>query len=121
MNKWTANLEHRQSLAWRCVVVILSVALAFSLTEALQPVIRPTPLFFLAVIISTWYGGLVAGLLASLLGVMAIDWFFFVPIHSFKPSLQGFLLLLIFVLSALLGDYERKRRRRAEASLRRAL
>src|SRR6266545_6968274 len=100
-------------------VAVLSVAVALGLTLLLQPNMRPTPLFFAAVILSTWYGGLIAGGLASLLAVLAIDYFLLAPIHSLDLSRESGLLLLIFMLTALFTDYESRRRQRAEASLRR--
>ena len=121
MDKQIRNLHGRQSRALGYAVAVLLVALALGITELLQPDMRPTPLFFLAVSITAWYGGLAAGGLASLLSVLAVDYFFLIPIYSLKPSWGDLLLFLFFMLTALLIDYESWRRRRAEASLRRAL
>ncbi|MEN3330758.1 MAG: hypothetical protein V7641_123 [Blastocatellia bacterium] len=115
------NISRRPSSALSYAVAVLSVALALGITELLQQDVRPTPLFFLAVSISAWYGGLAAGSLASLLAVLAVDYFLLIPIHALKPSWDDLLLLLFFMLTVLLIDYESRRRRRAESSLRRAL
>jgi len=121
MDRQTLKHHQRQSPALGYAVAVLSVALALGMTKLLQPDLRPTPLFFLAVSISAWYGGLAAGALAALFAVLALDYFFLPPLYSFTLSSEDLLLLLIFMLTALLIDYESKRRQRAEASLRRAL
>ena len=46
---------------WRCGLAVLTVALAMLATYFLQPYVFRTPLFFLAVMISTWAGGKVPG------------------------------------------------------------
>jgi PAS domain S-box-containing protein len=121
MDRQILNPDHRQSGALGYAVAVLSVALALGITELLQPDMRPPPLFFLAVSITAWYGGLAASGLAALLSVLAVDYFLLTPIYSLKPSWDDLLLFLFFMLTALLIDYESRRRRRAEASLRRAL
>ncbi|EGK90775.1 PAS domain S-box protein [Microcoleus vaginatus PCC 9802] len=67
-------------------VATLSVALALGLTRSLLPWIYPTttPLFFIAVIVSTWYGSLGAGLLATILSTLAINYFFIEPFYSLQ-------------------------------------
>jgi PAS domain S-box-containing protein len=121
MDRQIPNTGLRQTNAFGYAVAVLSVALALGITELLQPDMRPTPLFFLAVSITTWYGGLAAGGLAALLAVLTVDYFLLTPLYSLKLSWGDLLLLLFFMLTALLIDYESQRRRRAEASLRRAL
>jgi PAS domain S-box-containing protein len=121
MDRQRLNPGRGSSRALGYVVAVLSVALALGVTELLQPDMRPTPLFFLAVTISAWYGGLGAGTLAAALSVLAVDYFFLNPAHTFTLSHEDALLFFFFMLTALLIDYESRRRQRAEASLRRAL
>lgn len=66
------------------VIALLSVALALGLTRWFLPWLYPTitPLFFIAVIVSAWYGGLRSGLLATVLSTIAIDYFFIEPLYS---------------------------------------
>ncbi len=73
---------------WRYGVAVLATALITALTIALQPFLRNgvMALFFGSVMISAWYGGLGPGLLASLLSVLASQYFFFPPIYSLKVS-----------------------------------
>ena len=55
---------HWKLLARRIAIPLAAVGLAASLTWVLWPYIRPTvsPLFFVAVVASSMYGGLSAGL-----------------------------------------------------------
>ena len=67
-------------------VATLSVALALALTRSLLPWLYPTttPLFFIAVIVSSWYGSFGAGLLATMLSTLAINYFFIEPFNSLQ-------------------------------------
>ncbi|MEG4272168.1 MULTISPECIES: PAS domain S-box protein [unclassified Microcoleus] len=67
-------------------VATLSVALALALTRSLLPWLYPTtmPLFFIAVIVSAWYGSFGAGLLATILSTLAINYFFIEPFYSLQ-------------------------------------
>ncbi|AKG20449.1 PAS domain S-box protein [Calothrix sp. 336/3] len=65
-------------------VAVLAVGSALLLTLWLEPVLTPTlfQLFFAAVAVSAWYGGMGAGLLATLLSTVAISYFFLESISS---------------------------------------
>jgi hypothetical protein len=53
-------------------LAFVSVAGALLLTQALHSVF-PTPLFFAAIVVSTWFGGMVSGLLAvALAGILVM-------------------------------------------------
>jgi PAS domain S-box-containing protein len=45
----------------------------------------PFLLFYLPVIVSAWYGGIWPGLLATLLSVLAIDYWYFPVLYTFHP------------------------------------
>ena len=84
---------------------VLSVVLALLLTQRLLPLIAPTvsPLFFAAVMFSAWYGGLGPGLLATVMSVLASDYFLFPPLYSLgQAGGAGFVQLVVFSLVALL-------------------
>src|SRR5689334_12409697 len=78
-----------------------AVALALLLTILIRLLGGQTifALFFLAVIASTWYGGLGAGLLAILLSVVLSDLFLLSPIGGL--SFDGLGQLLVAALTAL--------------------
>ena len=44
------------------------------------------PLFYAAVIVSSWYGGRSSGLLSVLLATLAVDYYFVPPAHRFTLS-----------------------------------
>jgi PAS domain S-box-containing protein len=86
-------------------VALLSVALALGISLPLDPLIKPTPtsLFFVAVMVSAWYGGLYPGLVTTVLSTLAINYCFIPPYYSLKIDEPGSLLRLgVFVMAALL-------------------
>jgi PAS domain S-box-containing protein len=103
----------------------LSVALTLALLFLLPPLQQnPFFLFTMAVMISAWWGGLRPGLLATVLSVAAVDYFFLHPTWSFATGLNELLQLLVFallavVISSLNGQRWRalEKLRDAEASL----
>lgn len=107
---------------FRYGVAVLSVVLSLVLTWLLWPLLDPPvfSLFFAAVMISSWYGGLGPGLLATALAVLVID---ISLLHfSGKPTLtlHSVLRLAVFILVALLISSLTAARKRAEAALRKA-
>jgi PAS domain S-box-containing protein len=86
-------------------VVFLSVALTLGLTLLLYPWLHPTsmPLFFVAVMVSSWSGGLRSGLMATVLSTLAINYFFIEPRYSLHiPNLETVLRLSVFFIAAIL-------------------
>src|SRR5262245_63371231 len=67
-------------------LAILSVALATVVRLALDPLIggsAPLLIYFaIAVILTSWFGGFWPGLLAIILSILTIDYFFFEPKYS---------------------------------------
>ncbi|WP_392535046.1 ATP-binding protein [Nostoc sp. C117] len=105
-------------------VALLCVASAFGATLLLKPYITPTPavLFFPAVMVSAWYGGLAPGLLATVLSTLALNYLFFQPLHTLNiTNLNALVPLVVFILAAGLISYlnesRRTAQRKAEASL----
>ncbi|HWP48478.1 MAG TPA: ATP-binding protein [Candidatus Limnocylindrales bacterium] len=100
-------------------MAISVVILALLLTYGLWPLIEPSadPLFFAAVTISSWYGGLGPGLWATFLSAWMIDYFFMPPTHSLTFGLDDMLELSVFVLVALLISSLTETRRRLEKEL----
>ncbi|OKH29960.1 PAS domain S-box protein [Calothrix sp. HK-06] len=89
----------------RYIVAALSVAGALLLTVLLHSLLKSTifSLFFAAVTFSAWYGGLEAGLLATVLSILACD-FFLAPATDNFILRHGanFLHLVLFSLVAVL-------------------
>lgn len=105
-------------------VALLSVALAVGTNLLLSSYLAPTltPPFFAAVMVSTWYGGLGPGLLATALSTLAINYFLVEPLYSLNiPNLGTLARLGVFVMAAILinslNAAQRSAQRRAEANL----
>jgi len=75
---------------------VVVTALAFALTLVFESVLERTLLLFFATAVasSAWYGGLGAGLLATVLSVGAVDYFFVEPLHRIRPHDPGDVLAL---------------------------
>ena len=92
------------SLARRYGVAVSAVALALLLTLAIPPVRNesPTALFFAAVMVSSWYGGLEAGLLATALATGAINYFIMPQVYAVVLGPGEIVRISVFLLVALL-------------------
>ncbi len=93
-----------------------SVLLAFLITRWLHSIF-PTPLFFGAIIVSTWYGGTGSGLLAILLASGVLDYYFVPPGQRFTARTLEFAYLIQFLAPALITCWRVKKRKDVEVSL----
>lgn len=75
-------------------------------------------LFLAAVTVSTWYGGVGPGMLATGLSVVLLDYFFVGKIYSIDLGVDVDIELVAFVLAAMLINSLNLKRRRLEAALR---
>ncbi len=115
-------LNLTRSRLQRYSVAVLTVVVALLLTQLLWRLIKPTltlyPLFFAAVMVSSWYGGLGPGLLATALAALACVYFLIPPLYSLAGSWFSMVGLIQFVLVALmisvLNTMLRSTQRRAE-------
>jgi two-component system sensor kinase FixL len=106
---------------WQYALAVVSVAVALAITDALEPYTTlRTPLFYIAIIASAWFGGMGPGLLALALSTLAVE-YYFVP-TAFVPELgiDGGPFILLFSLSGLLACWISVQRRRAEEALKEA-
>ncbi len=106
-------------MAWtRILGVAVGATLAAALvTAALQAVLgKPEALLFAgAVAVSAWYAGRAAGLLASALSILALDYFFIAPIGSFEPDLHKAIYLAAFTFVAFIISSTNEALRHARA------
>jgi C4-dicarboxylate-specific signal transduction histidine kinase len=109
---WTSAISN-------AALAFVSVAVALLLTQALNSVF-PTPLFFAAIVVSTWFGGAASGLLAVALATVVLDYYFLPPIHRFAVKAGELPYLIQFAIPALLTCWFVKKRKDAEGSLRQA-
>ena len=98
----------------------LSVAISLAATLLLQDYTFRTPLFFPAILLSTWFGGTGPGLLAVLLSTLSINYLSSSrdsPLHLVFAILS---ILSVFLFTALVISSWSAGRRRAEAALEQA-
>src|SRR5271168_4548075 len=79
-----------RSLVLQYLCAVVTVALATWLRLLLDPLLGdqvPFPTFFLAILLTAWYGGMRPALLAVILAVVFLDYFLIPPRGSF--GLQG--------------------------------
>jgi C4-dicarboxylate-specific signal transduction histidine kinase len=124
-NRRTKNHVDNQpgTRAWRfarqVALAAICVGLALLVTEGSQSVF-PTPLFFAAIVISTWLGGAASGITAVILATLLLNYAFVPPAYHFalKPGQWSY--LTQFVVPALLTYWFVQKRKDAESSLRHA-
>src|SRR4051812_45051332 len=94
------SMSHAPALgsAWlRIATPVITSSVAAVVSGALLPPLAgvPTGLFILSVLASTWFAGVEAGILASLLGGVAFDYFFIAPRFSFEITSPSSLMNLV--------------------------
>src|SRR6266542_6479344 len=122
-SNWCSRMliESRPPLL-RYAIAIASVGLAVALASLLPYRADPShfTLFFAAVMVSAWFGGLGTGLVATILSDLSLDYCFIAPIHSITLDWQAFLRLGVFLVVAVGTSYLTTARKRAEEELRKA-
>ncbi len=106
----------------RYAMAILLVGLALGLANLLPWRADPShfSLFFVAIMLGSWYGGLGAGLTATVLSALLLERYF-MPNRAFVPlDWRAFLRLSVFMSIAFLTSYLTNARKRAEEELREA-
>ena len=102
-------------------VAAISVGIAGVITLKLGAVIKHSAtLFFCSVMLSSWYGGLWPGLLAALLSVVALDYYFMPPLYTFGFGVEEAPDTIAFVATAFFISWLNGNQRRAKESLRQA-
>src|SRR6266478_69344 len=108
------------SAVLRYGLAVSSIAVALILTLLLGPEALQSPVFFLAIILSAWIGGIGPGLVAAALATLALTFFFLPPLYDLRLDPHYTPQLVVFFLSALLISSWSAARRRVEHALRRA-
>jgi PAS domain S-box-containing protein len=101
-------------------VAVVSVAAGLLLARWLQPALDPELPLLVAVLIAAWFGGFRPALLASLLGTLAVAYYFSSPNNSFAVDLAHVPRIGMFALLAATFATISAARRRAEHSLKMA-
>jgi PAS domain S-box-containing protein len=106
--------------AWsRYLLAVVAVGAALLVTLALAPLNQPVRVafFYVAVVVSAYYGGLRVGIFAIILSALVAGFFLFPPAYSFNLGSNGFLQLGIFVAVALTITLLAEKGKRAESDL----
>ena len=108
------TLMQRKPLLFQYGISVLVFGLALLLTHLLWPLIEPsaTTLFFAAIMIAAFYGGLGPGLLVSVLSTLAIDYYFVAPFRGFELSVANTVRAGVFMLVATMTSWLNASRKR---------
>src|SRR5581483_9639526 len=94
--------DDRRRLGGNIAITLFSIIGSSALALLFEPFLGGNSHFLpftLAVIVSSWYGGLVFGLVATAAGFLVADYFFIVPVHHLLPiQPHGFALLALFLV-----------------------
>jgi K+-sensing histidine kinase KdpD len=115
-------ISHVRPVVRRGGIAILCVAAALVATLSLQRLF-PYPfvfLFFAAVMISAWFGGGTAGLLAIFLSTLAVDYFFVPPYHSFAITPTDIAYFIAFIICSAVASLVSSSKKKSEDALRQA-
>ncbi len=107
-------------LALKFGIAAVAVTLALLITQSLQPTVFPTPLFFAAIVVSTWFGGIGPGIFAVVLATLLLDYYFVSSTRTFSVHPAALLYLAQFSFPALLSSWFVKKRKDAERALKEA-
>jgi PAS domain S-box-containing protein len=120
MSKSDLGLRRVSPAVQRYGLSILSVAICTAVTFPLQEFGVRVSLFFPAVLLATWFGGTGPGLLAVLLSILSINFFFTEPFFAFEFSVSDIPTTVAFLISALVISSWSSARKRNENRLRKS-
>lgn len=101
------------------VLAVMAVGTGVVTTSYLGSAVKHTPtLFFCSVVLSSWFGGLGAGVFASLLSAIALDYYFIPPLGALGISPEEAPDMILFVASPVFVSWLSTRHKRAKDKLR---
>jgi PAS domain S-box-containing protein len=112
--------ESPEAVSHGVAVLSVAVALVISRLMDIYLVTAPVSLFLCAVMLSAWFGGVRPGLASVVLSLLAFDYYFVTPIHSFAVETREVPRFISFALSALFVGLLSAAQRSAKESLRHA-
>lgn len=119
-----ANAQKSTRIALAAVapyaIAVLAVVAAAAISYPLRAYLYITPLFFAAVVVSCWYAGTGAGVLATIASAVAIHFLMHLPRNQFPVEVEDLPRLFEFVFMAAVAIFLVAARKRAEQSLRQA-
>jgi len=105
---------------WRYGLAVLTVAVALVITKSLERYTDITPLFYAAIVVSAWFGGMGPGLVAVVLAALSIDYYLVPPLYTLGLGPKPISFLVVFGVLAVLTSWMSTKRREAEEGLRQA-
>ena len=105
---------------WRYGLAVLTVAVALVITKSLERYTDITPLFYAAIVVSAWFGGMGPGLIAVVLAALSIDYYLVPPLYTLGLGPKPISFLVVFGVLAVLTSWMSTKRREAEEGLRQA-
>ena len=118
MLKLDSLAQRVPSATWQYALAVVSVGVGLGITDWLEPYTTlRTPLFYIAIISSAWFGGMGPGLLALALSTLAVEYYFAPTASVPELGMDGQPFILLFSLSGLLACWISVQRRRAEEAL----
>jgi PAS domain S-box-containing protein len=99
------------------VGAFLAVVAAIYVALWMQPLLDPSVVLLVAVVVSAWFSGFWPAMIASALATLALDYFFTAPVHTLRFDFVHIPRLVVFTAVAGLFTSVSARRRRAERSL----
>ena len=114
------TLVKKDSLIFPYAISGMLFILALLLTHLLWPLIEPSAstLFFAAIMIAAFYGGLGPGLLISVLSTLAIDYYFVAPFSTFEITVANTVRAGVFMLVASMTSWLNASRKRLMEDIR---
>ena len=101
-------------------LAVATVGVALVITNSLERYTDITPLFYAAIVVTAWFGGMGPGLLAVVLASISLDYFFVEPLYTLDLEPKRISFLLVFGLLAVLTSWMSSKRKQAEDDLREA-
>jgi K+-sensing histidine kinase KdpD len=100
------NNQHTwRTVLSRYIFALMTTGLAFVVSVLIYPAIQhiPSVLFFCAVMLSAWYGGVGAGLLTSILSLFTLDYYFINPIYQWSVTPEALLMAITMALLSVIS------------------
>ncbi len=109
----------QKPLVIRYGIAVASVGLALAINLLLNRLEEiPSVLFLAAVLVSSWYGGLGAGVTATILSTLALDFFFLPTVYSLDFGPATWVWLVTYLGAALFINWHHEAQRRLILALR---
>ena len=124
-NPETRSWRHHALPVIRYAIAVLLVSAAFftmqKLGDSFPAPTFQTPLFFCSIVLSGWFAGLGPGILATVLSMFAIKFYFAAPPHNFAFTMSEIPHYTVFFLVGCFVSWLSFRRRRDEEIAREAI